>query len=94
MTHYSRSDILTLLDGQDRVTILLREGDTAEAWSYVLGDFVGPGAITYLTGMGSVWSFDPLADNDEDRCETENAEGDRCMLIDGDHANAHYYEEV
>jgi len=93
MTHYSRSDILDRLVGQDRVTILLRESDTAEALVSYLDKFSGPGAVTFLSGVGPAWAFDPLADEDEYRCEHENAEGDRCMLIDGDHAQAHYYEE-
>lgn len=91
--HYSRNDITERLGSRASVALVLAESDTA--WIGFRDAIAGPGAVAYhIDSFGPYFAgFDPVAGNDDERCEYIREGGDRCMLIDGDHGTAHFYDE-
>lgn len=103
MTHHTRQSVESRLvhSASPLVSIVLGEQDTAWAPSSLFDiPWSGPGMVTYRrTGHqgggihGILADFDPLAGDHDDRCQAENAAGDVCRLLEGDHTT-HVWGEL
>lgn len=106
MTHHTRQSVESRLvhSASPLVSIVLGEQDTA--WKPGMVDnataltcYRGPGMVTYRKPYrrADAWQtladFDPIAGDHDDRCQAENAEGDVCRLLEGDHAQ-HVWGEL